>query len=42
MEEVKWISGDAVLFTSLAGRVEILFSGRLAGSHLGWGVGTFG
>jgi hypothetical protein len=30
------------LFTSSAGRVEILFSGRLAGSRLGWGVGTFG
>jgi hypothetical protein len=42
MEEVKGISGVVGLVTSTAGRVEIQFSRRLAGSHLGWGVGTFG
>jgi hypothetical protein len=42
MEEVKGISVAVGLVTSSAGRVEILFSGRLAGSRLGRGVGTVG
>jgi hypothetical protein len=42
MEEVKWRSDAVELVTISAGRVEILFSGRLAGSGLGRGVGTFG
>jgi hypothetical protein len=42
MEEVKWISVVVGLVTTSgsAGRVEILFSGRLAGSRLGWGRGN--
>jgi hypothetical protein len=42
MEEVKGIRGTVGLVTRSAGRVEIQFSRRLAGSRLGWGVGTFG
>jgi hypothetical protein len=42
MEEVKGIRSGVVKVTSSAGRIEILFSSRLAGSRLGWGVGTVG